>query len=1144
MSQFGKRSLFSYLLNNPQKENIDNRRDVNVSSPDALAILTALSFDEKPRKMFFLFPTIYEAEEFTQILGDYLESNQVFMFPYDEILRSSAIGVSPEMSLERESAIASIFDDTPSILVAHGSSSILQIAPKDRYKKHINTISKGDMLDKEVLIKELSSIGYSYIDRVTNRNQIATRGEILDVFDSYYKNPIRIQFFGDEIDDIRFFNVQDELSFEHVDKIIIHPASLLLLEDEEIKNGFESIDKEIQEILDLKKDRRAIDILSSKLEEIKMEVIDKNLKDIHQRFYPLFCKDDVSILDYIQDYEKFIYQPNETISSIKNVKNKEKTYFNSAYEETLSLKEEKVYKEIKTTFEDYSSITYKEDGTAFIVRDNGFKAISYSQSNLMLEQYLKEGYKIRIALPEPNYTNYINYLNSVGVAYSIYPKHSKVMIYEGRITRGFEIPQEKRVYLSSKEIYGVSDQKSRFLSRYKEAKIIRRYEDLSIGDYVVHEVHGVGKYLGVDTIEGLEYLKIEYAENAIFYLPLNQYRMIRKYSSRDGYSPSLDKLGGSTWSRKKSRIRSRMAYLADQLLSIYAERQTRPGFAFLKEPEMEFDFKKTFPYPYTECQLKVIQEVFDDMEKPTPMDRLIAGDVGFGKTEIAFNAAFKAILSHKQVAFLCPTTILCMQHYKNAVNRFSSYGIRICSFNRFVSKAEQEKNIKLIKEGEMDLIIGTHRLLSDDIVFKDLGLYIVDEEQKFGVTHKEKIKEKVKNVDSLTLTATPIPRTLQMSLLNVRSLSLLDEAPVNRMPVKTYVLKYDKEVVFEVIQKELDRNGQVYYLHNDIKSIFNVAKSIQKKFPKHHVEVVHAQMNEDEIERVMDDFYDAKADILVCTSIIESGLDIPNVNTILVDDADHFGLSQLYQIKGRVGRSDRLAYAYFFFADDNKLTDTARKRLKALKDFTELGSGYKIAMQDLNIRGAGDILGSEQAGFVDSLGYDAYIDLLNQVVKEKSFVNTAVTDKPKNFFELSFSLDAHIPEDYGTESQRISMYRELSDCKTYKDINAFGRKLNDVYGPYPSEVSNLLIKRGIEINLNSGFVESFEEGLGVYIIQTTSSFSAKEGLYKEIVEIIQPLTVKIKVKINSNKFCFVLTKTKDYLQDLLYLSQNLKKINN
>ena len=1143
MSQFGKRSLFSYLLNNPQKENIDNKRDVNVSSPEALAILTSLSFNENPRKMFFLFPTIYEAEEFTQILGDYLDADQVFMFPYDEILRSSAIGVSPEMSLERQSAIASIFDDKPTILVAHASSSMLQIASKDRYKENIIRISKGDMLDKEELIKKLSNFGYSHIDRVTNRNQIASRGEILDVYDASYKNPLRIQFFGDEIDDLRFFNVQDELSFEHIDKINIHPASLLILKDEEIKDGFETIDKEIQYIATIKKDRRVIDDLTSKLEEIKMEAIDKSLKDLHQRFFSLFSMADTSILDYVQDYEKFIYHKDETISTIKNVKSKEKEYFLGAYQEAISLKEEKVYKDEIPLFDDYASITYKEDGKAFIVRENAYKAISYSQSNLMIEQYLKEGYKIRIALPEPNFTNYINYLNSVEIPYTLYPKHSKVMLYEGRITHGLEIPDEKHVYLSSKEIFGVSDQKSRFLSRYKEAKIIRRYEDLNSGDYVVHEVHGVGRYLGVESIEGLEYLKIEYAENAIFYLPLNQYRMIRKYSSRDGYSPSLDRLGGSTWSRKKSRIRSKMAYLADQLLAIYAERQTRPGFAFSKEPEMELDFKKSFPYPYTECQLKVIQEVFDDMEKSTPMDRLVAGDVGFGKTEIAFNAAFKAILNHKQVAFLCPTTILCMQHYKNAVSRFSEYGIRICAFNRFVPKAVQEKNIELIKEGKMDLVIGTHRLLSDNIVFADLGLYIVDEEQKFGVTHKEKIKERVKNVDSLTLTATPIPRTLQMSLLNVRSLSLLDEAPINRMPVKTYVLKYDKEVVYEVIQKELDRKGQVYYLHNDIKSIHSVAESIQKRFPNNHVEVVHAQMDEDEIEKVMDDFYEAKADILVCTSIIESGLDIPNVNTILVEKADHFGLAQLYQIKGRVGRSDRLAYAYFFFDDDNNLTDNARKRLKALKDFTELGSGYKIAMQDLNIRGAGDILGSEQAGFVDSLGYDAYIDLLNQVVKEKSFVNTAIDDKPKNFFELSFSLDAHIPEDYGNESQRISMYRELSDCKTYKDINAFGRKLNDVYGPYPKEVSNLLIKRGIEINLNFGYVESFEEGLGIYILQTTREFSSKEGIYKEILSAIQPMTVKVKVRINNNKFCFVLTKTKDYLQDLLYLTQSLKNLN-
>lgn len=1143
MSQFGKRSLFSYLLNNVQKENIDNRRDVNVSSPSALALLTALSFDERPRKMFFLFPSVYEAEEFTQILGDYLSSEDVYLFSYDEILRSSAIGVSPETALERESAIASVFDPKPSIFVAHGSSSLLRICPKERYQSGIQTIQKGDMLDKESLIKKLSSLGYSYIDRVTNRNQFASRGEILDVYDAYYSDPVRIQFFGDEIDDIRFFKVQKELSYEHIDSIQIHPASLLLLSEDEVKNGFERMDEEGKEILAKTKDRRSYEDLIQRLDDIKQQAISLNLKDVQNRFYPLFSKDDISLLDYLDGYEKYLYHPEETHSSISSVKNKEKDYFESAYQQSLSLKEESVYINHKVKFEDFSSVvSNSDDKDAFIVRDNSYKSISYSQSNQMIEQYLREGYKIRIALPEPNLTNYVNYLNSMSVPHTLYPTHSPVMLYEGRITHGFELPKEKHVYLSSKEIYGVSDQKSRFLSRYKEAKIIRRYEDLQVGDYVVHEIHGVGKYLGVDTIDGLEYLKIEYADNAVFYLPLNQYRMIRKYSARDGYSPSLDKLGGSTWSRKKSRIRSRMAFLADQLLAIYAERKTRPGFAFLKEPEMEFDFRKTFPYPYTDCQLKVIQEVFDDMEKPAPMDRLIAGDVGFGKTEIAFNAAFKAILSHKQVAFLCPTTILSMQHYKNAVSRFAPYGVRICAFNRFIPKKEQEKNIQLIKNGEMDLIIGTHRLLSDDIVFKDLGLYIVDEEQKFGVTHKEKIKEKVKNVDSLTLTATPIPRTLQMSLLNVRSLSLLDEAPINRMPVKTYVLKYDKEVVYEVIQKELDRKGQVYYLHNDIKSIFTLANSIQKHFPNHKVAVVHAQMAEDEIEKVMDDFYDCTADILVCTSIIESGLDIPNVNTILVDNADHFGLSQLYQIKGRVGRSDRLAYAYFFFRDSDKLTDTARLRLKALKNFTELGSGYKIAMQDLNIRGAGDILGSEQAGFVDSLGYDAYIDLLNQVVKEKSFANTAVDDKSKNFFELSFSLDAHIPDDYGNESQRISMYRELSDCKSYKDINEFGRKLNDVYGPYPAEVGNLLLKRGIELNLNCGIFESFEEGLGIYILKTTSAFSSKSGIYKDIQEIVQPLDVKVKVKIADNKFGFSLTKTKDYLQNLLYLTQSLRKL--
>ena len=445
-----------------------------------------------------------------------------------------------------------------------------------------------------------------------------------------------------------------------------------------------------------------------------------------------------------------------------------------------------------------------------------------------------------------------------------------------------------------------------------------------------------------------------------------------------------------------------------------------------------------------------------------------------------------------------------------------------------------------MENGTIDFVIGTHSLLSDSVKFKNLGLLIIDEEQKFGVTHKEKIKEKAKNVDCLTLTATPIPRTMQMSLLGVRSMSLLSQAPVNRMPVKTYVAKQDNELIYEVIGKELDRHGQVYYLHNKISTIDAVAQRLQKKFKTAKVAVVHARMSQDEIEDVMDEFYQNDIQILVCTSIIESGLDIPNVNTIIVEDADHFGLAQLYQIKGRVGRSNRLAYAYFFFHDSGKLTEEARKRLKALKEFTELGSGYKIAMQDLNIRGAGDILGSEQAGFVDSLGYEAYMELLEEVIKEKTLQTSALADKNRHDFELTFSLDAHIPEEYGTKEQRISMYRELSDCNTDEKIKDFAEKLKDVYGPYPEEVNSLLIKKKIENYLNSGFVSRFVEGLGFYTITMSEDFCRKPQLFKKLDEYLRPLSVKLRLRVNNQQMEFLLTKTKDYLSDLLYLVQSLE----
>ena len=1108
MSVLNKLSLFTYLFHEKNEQRISQGEDLFCSSPEALAMLAALSFNDQKRKMFFLFPTLYEAESFYQFLGDYVSEDECYFFPFDEIFRTSAIGVSPEMDEERSLALSSIFSDNPSILVAHISSSILQILPKERYVKNTLSLKKGDFISLPQFQSKLLSLGYQSVNRVEHAGEFAHRGGIIDIDDPSHQNPVRIEFFGDEIDDIRLFNVRDELSFQHVEQIDIHPCSLFLLEPEEQRRGSLIVEKELHSLSE-KSERLAFDDLSERLSALLLQAERGYLPSIDERFYPLFTDKAETLLDYIGDYQCYLFHAKEILSSLKESWKKEDEYFHKSVASGFSLPEEGIYLRKNPDLSSFRRVESDEE-KEFLLRENSYRALSYAESDQVLRQYRNEEYKIRIVLPEPNLTNYRNYLQGRGIPFGIEPHHEDIMLIEGKLTHGFEIPKEKHVYLSAKEIYGVSDQKSRFLSRYKESKIIRRYEDLKEGDYVVHEVHGVGRYVGVATLDGLEYLKIQYADQAVFYLPLNQYRLIRKYASREGHAPTLDKLGGSTWSRKKSRIRSKISFL--------------------------------FPYPYTRSQLQAIEDVKKDMESPYPMDRLIAGDVGFGKTEIAFYAAFKAILDHKQVAFLCPTTILADQHYKVAKARFESFGVRICVFSRFVNEKEQKKNIQKIKDGEIDLVIGTHRLLSDQIVFKDLGLLIIDEEQKFGVAHKEKIKERSKDVDCLTLTATPIPRTMQMSLLHVRSLSLLEEPPINRMPVKTYVAKMDWELIEEVIGKELQRRGQVYFLHNDIKTIFMTASKIEKMFPSAKVAVVHARMEKEEIERVMSSFYAAEIDILVCTSIIESGLDIPNVNTIIVENADHFGLAQLYQIKGRVGRSDRLAYAYFFFKSSGKITDEAKKRLKALKDFAELGSGYKIAMQDLNIRGAGDILGSEQAGFVDSLGYDAYMELLEEVLKEKSVVDKAQEKKNRSDFELSFSLDAHIPSDYGNEEQRINMYRELSDCREEKSLSLFGKKLRDVYGPYPEEVANLLIKRQIEIILNSGIFSSFQEGLGVYDLLASEDFSNRPMLYKKLEEELRPLFGKLRVKIKQRQFEFLLTKTKDYLNDLLFLTESLRKL--
>ncbi len=1139
MSKLEMLSLFPSLSGNSEIKSLVKGENVSLTSVESLALTAALAFHEKPEKTFYLFPSMNDAEIFAQFIGDYLDPDEYYLFPYDEIFRTSAIGVSPEMRDERLAALASIFEDKPSILIAHASSAMLSISPKERYRDGILSFTETDMFDLNNLLHHLLKHGYQHADRVVAAGQFARRGNILDIYDPFYTDPVRIEFFGDEIEDIRLFRVNDELSFKHIHSVYIHPASLRLVQLDEAEKAKQTFDEYLNKI-ELDMPRISFDELKDRASKTLDKGKEGYLDDIDMRFYSFFNREETDLLDYLDEYKKYVYAPDTVKQYSSESYRKEKEYFSKSVKSNTSFKDERVFCSKKTDLSNFA--VCNEDASAFGIRENGYKSVGYARSDLMLKSYLDDGYQVRIVLPEPNLTNYKSYLENKNIAYSVYPTESKIMVSEGRLTHGFELPDDHTAYLSSKEIFGISTQKSKFLSRYKQAKIINKYEDLKVGDYVVHEVHGVGKYLGVTTLDGLEYLHIQYANDAAIYIPLAQYRMIRKYSSREGHVPTLDRIGGSTWERKKSKIRSKMSFLADQLLIMYSQRQSREGFAFPGDDELEQEFMDSFPYTYTKGQLEAIADVKHDMESKAPMDRLIAGDVGFGKTEIAFYATFKASIANKQTAFLCPTTILADQHYKVATERLAPFGLKIAVLSRFQSDSEKKQIISDLKEGKIDILIGTHSILSDSVKFKDLGLLIIDEEQRFGVVQKEKIKEKYPAVDSLTLSATPIPRTMQMSLVGIRSTSMLEEPPMNRMPVKTYVSAMDNELIYEVTSRELERFGQVYYLHNDIKSIDSVVQRLQKKFPDHTVKAVHARMDQNVIEETMSDFYEAKIDILVCTTIIESGLDIPNVNTIIVEDADHFGLAQLYQIKGRVGRSDRIAYAYFFFKNSAKMTEDAGKRLKALKDFAELGSGYKIAMQDLNIRGAGDILGSEQSGFVDSLGYDAYMDLLEDVMKEKQLAEQGKTEEKKDFVELSFSLDAHIPSDYGTESQRITMYRELSDCNTIEEVDKFGEKLKDVYGEYNEEVVNLLIKRQIEIRINSNMVDSFKEVLGAYSMTMSDSFSQIPYVVKKTEEKLEPVGEKIRIRADKGRLAFSIVKTKDYLSDLLFITEQLASI--
>ena len=727
----------------------------------------------------------------------------------------------------------------------------------------------------------------------------------------------------------------------------------------------------------------------------------------------------------------------------------------------------------------------------------------------------------------------------VGIDEVIYPG---INLYVGKLALGLELIEEKVVILTANELFGkVNVSKTKYF-RFKDAKTLRNFQELNVGDYVVHDSYGIGQYLGIKTLDvkgyHKDYLYVAYAGDDTLYIPVEQFKMIRKYASADGKVPMIHALGSSKWTKAKQKAKNKIDDIADRLIELYAKRMSSPGFAFSKDNELQIDFENQFGYALTANQQRSVDEIKLDMEKPQPMDRLLCGDVGFGKTEVALRGAFKAILDHKQVAFLCPTTILSMQHFKTAIERFKNFPVEIALLNRFTSSKEKKRILKEVKEGKIDLLIGTHRILSKDVAFNDLGLLVIDEEQRFGVKQKEKIKEYRETIDVLSLSATPIPRTLQMSLMGIRGLSKIDTPPKNRLPVQTYVVEKNNTLIKQVIERELARDGQVFYLYNRTDQIANVAYKISSTVPNAKVAIGHGQMDKNELEDVMLRFMNKEFNVLICTTIIETGIDIPNANTMIVEDADKFGLAQLYQIRGRVGRSERGAYAYLLYKKDKSIQDDALKRLKAIKEFTELGSGYKIAMRDLSIRGSGDILGGKQAGFIDDIGFEMYMKILQDAINVRMHKDEKPEEEVKN---LNVSVDGYIPDDYvESDYEKLELYQRLDKAKTMSELNSLKAEFDDYYGNLPEAILTLIEKRKLEILSHYSIIEDIKDsGKQLEIIFSPNAFETISG--DKLFLLANQLFTKPAFKSLDNKITIKINKHDQWLNRLNEFIETLSK---
>lgn len=1062
-----------------------------------------------------------EAKNLYEDLNLYLSN--VYYFPAKEIVFYNVDAISGDLRWARLNVIKEILSNNKNIIVTSIDAFAARYTPKDLFKTHTVSISVGDEVDFKELSKILVEAGYDRVDVVEGKGEFSLRGGLLDLFPTNSIYPYRIELFGDEIDSIRTFNTESQRSIEKVNCIEVFPAKEIIIDDEIIDYALSNIREELDLTLKNNKDKeRGIKlntIISKNLEELRethdFETIDSYL--------PLFYKKSESLFDYLEDY---IFVLDDKVRCLGKL---DSTYleFNENYsiflqrgdilpsqgklllekEELIDLLEEKINITMDAInkgggflspirkIEINSAILHHYQGQLDLLIEDILKKKKDGYRTVILSGTRVRGERLVSTLREREIeSSYRDNIESIALG--------EVVITFGNLLKGFECPKYKTCVISDKEVFGEAKRKlSKSKSKSKGVSKIKSFAELKPGDYVVHVNHGIGVYKGIKQIEvsghKRDYLDIVYDKGDKLYVPVDQLDLVQKYIGSEGKSPKVNKLGGAEWQKAKSKVKKSINEIAEDLVKLYAVRAAVKGYKYSKDTEWQMQFEDEFPFQETPDQLSSIEEIKKDMESDKPMDRLLCGDVGYGKTEVALRAAFKAVMEGKQVAFLVPTTILAEQHYKNMIKRFSDFPIKIDMVSRFRTTKEQKSTLQSVKEGNVDILVGTHRLVSKDIVFKDLGLLIVDEEQRFGVAQKEKIKNLKKNVDVLTLSATPIPRTLHMSLTGVRDISVIETPPEERYPIQTYVVEQNDQLIRDAIMREIGRGGQVYFVYNRVEDIEKIANYIKNLVPESRVGVAHGQMTERQLEKEMLDFMTNEYNVLVCTTIIETGIDIQNVNTIIIYNADKMGLSQLYQLRGRVGRSNRIAYAYLLYTKDKVLTEVAEKRLKALKDFTELGSGFKIAMRDLEIRGAGNMMGSAQHGHMAAIGYDLYCRMLEDTVK----LIKGDIDKEPIETTVDLKVDAYIPSSYiEDEMQKIEVYKKIAAIESIDEYMDIKEELEDRYSDIPDPVYNLMDIAYIKSRAKLLSIEEIKESGNDVSFRFQAGDSDYEKIFKIIIE--------------------------------------------